>query len=599
MEESEESLLNAINHYQSGLERYIQRQDQPKMLHSLGRLFKLPIKVCHLESTGVGRTVNSLRKTEGVVGDLAKSLVAKWKEMVLMEEKKQAETVSTDEDNEIISTHEEEKQSTSHINISNDTKRHSEKYERKSSEKSHDSKSHTENNSKENKHKEISKKNHANNEDDDDPKNSGSEISEHKRKKDKSHENEKNRHKSKESKNKPRQSSDDESEYETHKSRSKHDKHESSDKKEHKHKSSHERREESSKKATSEPREEKRSDKEKKREHKSKESKDKREDRHDKHKSSKHEGGDSKSSDSKKEKDVGTKKKNTKSESYSAVMNGIGSESGTSFADALGMCGPPPSKKKKSSQPERPREPSPKPDENDLSYELPLPKEPLENLDINISTLLPPITPHYRPLGLPVHDDQPKKLLSDDEALSRVMMNKNQRTKVFSGNKVAWGKVPSLFDICVRILQDNLDALEYTGGVPYSILKPILEKATANQLYMMEHHNPYLIEDSDELWKLHCQKEFRNKSREELETWRDMYMRCLDEREAKLKALTANIKQSQDKSIPVRTTKLAYVDSVAKPPRNIARKQKRKRSRRKKKMTFISRLYCSRWASYI
>lgn len=115
--------------------------------------------------------------------------------------------------------------------------------------------------------------------------------------------------------------------------------------------------------------------------------------------------------------------------------------------------------------------------------------------------------------------------------------------------------------------------MEYTGGVPYSILKPVLEKATPNQLFQMEHHNPYLIEDTDELWQLHCAREFKNKHREELETWREMYMRCLDEREAKLIALTANIKQSQDKSMPVRQTKLAYVDSFVKPPREIARKQ--------------------------
>jgi transcription elongation factor B polypeptide 3 len=153
--------------------------------------------------------------------------------------------------------------------------------------------------------------------------------------------------------------------------------------------------------------------------------------------------------------------------------------------------------------------------------------------------------------------------------LSNIMTSKNQRTKVYSGNKMGTSKVPTLFELCSRVLQDNIDALEYTGGVPYSVLKPILEKSNPNQLYMMEHHNPYLIEDTDELWKVHCQKEFRNKKREELETWREMYLRCLDEREAKLKALTANIKQSQDKSIPVRMTKLAYVDAVAKPPRNI------------------------------
>jgi len=47
----------------------------------------------------------------------------------------------------------------------------------------------------------------------------------------------------------------------------------------------------------------------------------------------------------------------------------------------------------------------------------------------------------------------------------------------------------------------------------------------------------------------------------------------LDEREAKLKALTTNIQQSIAKLTPVRQTKLAYVDSVAKPPRNVARQQ--------------------------
>jgi len=40
-----------------------------------------------------------------------------------------------------------------------------------------------------------------------------------------------------------------------------------------------------------------------------------------------------------------------------------------------------------------------------------------------------------------------------------------------------------------------------------------------------------------------------------------------------LKALTTNIQQSIAKSTPVRQTKLAYVDSVAKPPRNVARQQ--------------------------
>lgn len=162
------------------------------------------------------------------------------------------------------------------------------------------------------------------------------------------------------------------------------------------------------------------------------------------------------------------------------------------------------------------------------------------------------------------------------------------RTKVYSGNKSYHGKIPKLFELCSEILKDNLDLLEATGGVPYHVLRSILKKANPMQLFTLEHHNPYLVEDTDELWELHCQKDFRTKQRQEMESWREMYMRCIDEREAKLKSLTAHIKQSQDKSLPVRQTKLAYVDSVVKPPRSVVRKQVRCIFPLKKKMVCIN-----------
>lgn len=40
----------------------------------------------HLQSTGIGKTVNSVRKLEGEVGELAKKLVLKWKDMVAASE---------------------------------------------------------------------------------------------------------------------------------------------------------------------------------------------------------------------------------------------------------------------------------------------------------------------------------------------------------------------------------------------------------------------------------------------------------------------------------------------------------------------------------
>ncbi|XP_054005069.1 transcription elongation factor B polypeptide 3 isoform X1 [Hylaeus anthracinus] len=267
---------------------------------------------------------------------------------------------------------------------------------------------------------------------------------------------------------------------------------------------------------------------------------------------------------------------------------GIDCNSGASFAEALGMC--------TMAQPSRKRNNNPsnsgsaklvKPEQSTTNTKKPLPKSEststdplqppsllssnvkLEPLSVDLASTLPEISPNYKPLPY----INPMNRKEEDKALTDVIYVKNQRTKVYSGNKSSYTSVPTLFEMCMRVLIENIDALEFTGGVPFDIIKPVLERATSDQLFMLEHYNPYLIEDTDCLWQFHCNREFRNKQREEMESWREMYMRCLDEREAKLKTLTANIKQSIDKSVPVRSTKLAYVDNVVKPPRNILKKQ--------------------------
>jgi len=55
--------------------------------------------------------------------------------------------------------------------------------------------------------------------------------------------------------------------------------------------------------------------------------------------------------------------------------------------------------------------------------------------------------------------------------------------------------------------------------------------------------------------------------------------RLYDKREAKLRSLTASISQSHaEAAAPVRRTKLAYVNSAAKPPRDVLRRQMKNRS---------------------
>ncbi|XP_055523313.1 transcription elongation factor B polypeptide 3 isoform X2 [Wyeomyia smithii] len=210
--------------------------------------------------------------------------------------------------------------------------------------------------------------------------------------------------------------------------------------------------------------------------------------------------------------------------------------------------------------------------------------EPLPEIS-EIVESLPIISPHYKPMPLNQtvmecvfsNSGRPqKRVLSEEEALGHSMQSKNLRTKVYSGVKNSKEGVPKLFDMCIRLLQENIDLIDTFGGIPFDLLKPVIERATAQQLMKLEQFNPYLLEDTDVLWEQHCRRTFRNQMRkqEECESWREMYIRCSEERNAKLISLTQNIKQSiVEKATPVRKTKLAYVDSNAKPPRNVLSKQ--------------------------
>lgn len=165
------------------------------------------------------------------------------------------------------------------------------------------------------------------------------------------------------------------------------------------------------------------------------------------------------------------------------------------------------------------------------------------------------------------------KNMSDADLLTESFSSKANRTRVFSGNRVQ-KTVPSLFEMCIRVLQENIDFLTETGGVPFDILKPVLERAKPEQLNVIEYYNTYLLDESDVLWEPHCKRKFRTRQRQEMESWREMYDRCTREDEEKLSRLTKNIKQHQEKAEGVvQKTRLAFVDSTVKPPRNVRHKQ--------------------------
>lgn len=60
--------------------------------------------------------------------------------------------------------------------------------------------------------------------------------------------------------------------------------------------------------------------------------------------------------------------------------------------------------------------------------------------------------------------------------------------------------------------------------MPFEILKPVLERATPDQLFVLEDYNPYLIDDTGDLWLQHCKRKFRGQKPREFESWRDMFL---------------------------------------------------------------------------
>ncbi|XP_016422756.1 elongin A, like isoform X2 [Sinocyclocheilus rhinocerous] len=144
------------------------------------------------------------------------------------------------------------------------------------------------------------------------------------------------------------------------------------------------------------------------------------------------------------------------------------------------------------------------------------------------------------------------------------------KMQVYSGSKMAYlPTMMTLYQQCIRTLQNNIDALYEIGGVPFEILEPVLERCTPEQLLRIEECNPVYIGVTDHLWERHCQKDFRNAQLEEYESWREMYLRMSKERERKLKQITKSIVSAHSGKPKGRQVKMAFIHSAAKPPRNV------------------------------
>ncbi|CAO1443299.1 unnamed protein product [Diamesa serratosioi] len=611
-----------IEFYIKNIEKFEQSGEKDRLLHCLKKLYAIPISVQILQETGIRNTVGSVRKHNGEVGNLARKLIFKWKETLLAGAEMEGYKDDPDEFKrpikmELMDDYEppipridkfdrpiklEPVESIRHIQIKTEAKSPTESSKSKSSKSSHH-KSHHKHHSSSSSSKEIKepaesserRKESKHHEKHDKRASSGQP--------EKSHTSSKRKHNDSLIDSKEATSDDDRgataSKYQKIDSYSSRSSKSSS----HKDKERHKHSSDSSSKHTE----------------KSKSNKDKNKDKDSSSSSSKKHSSSKKSSSSSSQskKDHHNHhhhKTSSKSKHVEVEAGGGGGEEegdeiidnseGMGFAEALAMFDMPSTSRRKDScladKPIRSSVPAKKPHSEHRASMSSI-KDTKTSSKVLLSqpsmlrdrSRLDPLTdistsliPDYKPMPFsPVIKDylfsslagngKPQKPEKTDKELEfESFSSKANRTKVFSGNKQQQrSDIPSLFEMCIRILQENIDGLEVTGGIPFDILRPVLERAKPNQLANIEYYNPYLVEESDVLWEPHCKRKFRTKKREEMEAWREMYERCLIEDEEKLAKLTKNIKKHQETSIPVQKTKLAYVDQMVKAPRDMRRRQ--------------------------
>lgn len=138
--------------------------------------------------------------------------------------------------------------------------------------------------------------------------------------------------------------------------------------------------------------------------------------------------------------------------------------------------------------------------------------------------------------------------------------SKKGRTAVYAGTARSnvYDYVPSLQELCLSLLKDNINIIESVGLAPYHLIEPVLSKCTWKELRRIESFNPILLEETDQLWRHHCRQEFPSEDLNKFHSprsWRKIFFRLLKAREEKLIKATRHVrKKTNNDAAPVKKT---------------------------------------------
>ncbi|KAK6031658.1 RNA polymerase II transcription factor SIII subunit A [Ostertagia ostertagi] len=160
----------------------------------------------------------------------------------------------------------------------------------------------------------------------------------------------------------------------------------------------------------------------------------------------------------------------------------------------------------------------------------------------------------------------------DDFNPENMFKPRNERGKVFAGRrKVTAVSLPSLFNLCLRVLSNNIRVLYYAEYINYDVLKPILEKCNAETLAHIESRHPYLEQDSGELWQRIVTKKYPGEEPDDGDSWKDLYSFLEKQREKKLKQLSQRIGKHHQADSANAPRKAMLADAAA--PSYVRRRQ--------------------------
>ncbi|KAI8982844.1 hypothetical protein BD414DRAFT_491295 [Trametes punicea] len=108
-------------------------------------------------------------------------------------------------------------------------------------------------------------------------------------------------------------------------------------------------------------------------------------------------------------------------------------------------------------------------------------------------------------------------------------------------------KVPTLVQYCQRVAAAHINSFERLGeGWPEALIQPVLNSCSAETLWRLEEHDPYVSEYTEDMWKTLCTKTYpllyRDLGESGSESWKDEFARCKEENEERLEKAAANLR---------------------------------------------------------